>query len=375
MKRFLSVLICIFLVLTTLWGCDEKSPLSDEKTHTEHKGVYLTLSSVSEDSIEVVWHNETAREAVYGEYYYVERYNEQTKEWESALAEDFFVNDIALLLDAHSERKKAYSLEYFDLSKDGKYRLRAEFFFGDGNTYNTWVEFYTYINFLHNDYGGWGLSRKTVVDCGIAYEIIDGLGRLNETGVTVPKISEKPLEVAVRDDSVKGGILWLEIGDKIYRIDPKTREICLVEKHLGKGAVLDAPDELITLIYTAWQYHPYDYYIGSYNVAIDRLEVKNVYRAASSVGITVKKIEIKDSEDFVEENTITLELVSDTDQTLYLELDSQQSSDNFATMKSMELSLKAEEPQTVEINFAGWSSLNYYLSIRADNTRIRLHID
>ena len=148
-----------------------------------------------------------------------------------------------------------------------------------------------------------------------------------------------------------------------------------MEKHLGKGAVLDAPDELITLIYTAWQYHPYDYYIGSYNVAIDRLEVKNVYRAPSSVGITVKKIEIKDSEDFVEENTITLELVSNTDQTLYLELDSQQSSDNFATMKSMELSLKAEEPQTVEINFAGWSSLNYYLSIRADNTRIRLDID
>lgn len=375
MRRSLSFLMCILFVLSAFLGCTEKKNSANENIHTEFEGIYVSLVSYSKDSITVEWHNDTDKEAVYGEYYHVEKYDEASGEWESVLTEDFFVNAIGLLLFPHTEQEKTYSLEPFDLSAKGKYRLRSDFSLGDGKTYDTWVEFYTAVNFLHNDYGYWGISRKTVSDCDIAYEIINELKNLKETGKTVPKISEKPLDEAIAGHLVKTGLLWLELGDKIYRIDPDTKEICRVDKHLGKGYLLDASADFITLIYKVWQYHPYDFYRGSYNVATDTLEIKNVYDANSTVDVTVKKVEIADVQDFVEENKIKLELVSKTDQTLNLEFYSQQSSDNFATMESVEVALEAGKPKTVEIAFGGWSKIGYYLTVCADNTRLVIDIN
>ncbi len=373
MRRILSFLMCILLVLVAFFGCSENKNLKDENIHTEYEGVYLTLGSVSEDEIKVVWHNDTAKDVIYGEYYYVERYNEDSDKWESVLSEDFFVTAIGLLLQPHSESEKTYSLEHFDLSENGRYRLRSEFSLGDGKMHNTSVEFYTVVKFLHNDYGGWGLSTKTVSACDIAYSIIDELAKMKETGKTVPKISNKPLEEAVDGNLVKCGILWLEVGSKMYRIDPNTNEICRVDEHLGKGYVLDASREFITLVYNAWQYHPYDFYTGSYNIATDTLETKNVYEACSTVDVKIQKIEF--GEGFDATNEITLELVSDIDQTLLVRLESQASSDNLAAGDMKEVAFEAGKPQTVELDFGGWSNFNYYITIFADNTRVRIDIN
>lgn len=373
MKRILSFLMCILLVLVAFFGCSENKSSGDENIHTEYEGVYLTLGSVSKSEIKVVWHNDTAKDVIYGEYYYIERYNEESGEWESVLSEDFFVNDIGLLLRPHGENEETYSLEYFELSADGKYRLRSDFFLGDGKTYNTWVEFYTAVKFLHNDYGGWGLSAKIVSDCDIAYSIIDELEKMKETGETVPKISNKPLEEAVDDHLVKYGILWFEVGSKIYRIDPDTHEICRVDEHLGKGYVLDASQEFITLVYKAYQYHPYDFYIGSYNIATETLDTKNVYDAYSTVDVKIKKIEI--GEGLEPTNKITLELLSDIDQTCSVRIGSQASSDNLAMGDAKDVAFKAGQTETVEFSFGGWSNFNYYITILADNTKLRIDIN
>lgn len=111
----------------------------DDGIHTDFEGVYLTLGSLGETSISVTWHNDTDKEAVYGESYSIERLVEG--EWVSVLLNDTIAFEaIGIILMPHSESKKAYSTAPFDLSELGRYRLRCEFFPGEG-TCNTWVEF------------------------------------------------------------------------------------------------------------------------------------------------------------------------------------------------------------------------------------------
>lgn len=111
----------------------------DDGIHTDFEGVYLTLGSLGETAISVTWHNDTDKEVVLGEGYSVEMLN-SNGEWVSVQKEEMSVPAIALLLPAGGEIKKGYSFKFFDLSEVGKYRLRCEFYPGEG-TCNTWVEF------------------------------------------------------------------------------------------------------------------------------------------------------------------------------------------------------------------------------------------
>ncbi len=145
MKKVISLVLALITLLICLVGCNNSKDivLTDEDIHTDYAGVYLTLSSVDDSGdhkkFNVVWHNETNQEFTFGEDFYIEIL--ENDEWKSVLTEDMIVESIANLFPAKSTKEKTYSSLYFDLSKEGTYRIRCEFSPGDGKRYNTWVTF------------------------------------------------------------------------------------------------------------------------------------------------------------------------------------------------------------------------------------------
>lgn len=145
MKKVISLVLSLITLLFCLVGCNNSKDivLTDEDIHTDYAGVYLTLSSVDDSGehkkFNVVWHNETNQEFTFGEDFYIEIL--ENDEWKSVLTEDMIVESIANLFPAKSTKEKTYSSLYFDLSKEGTYRIRCEFSPGDGKRYNTWVTF------------------------------------------------------------------------------------------------------------------------------------------------------------------------------------------------------------------------------------------
>lgn len=146
MKIRLFSLFLILLAAAGLSSCfdqpDTKIPLyinADSAVRTDLEGVYMTLDSLGESSISVLWHNKTDGEITFGEDYFVEMLGEGGA-WSSVQKEEMSIPAIALMLPAGKELKKSYSFKSFDLTNVGRYRLRCEFW-QDGKTYNTWIEF------------------------------------------------------------------------------------------------------------------------------------------------------------------------------------------------------------------------------------------
>ena len=149
MKKILSLVLALITLLFCLVGCDNSKDivLTDEDIHTDYAGVYLTLSSVDDSGehkkLNAVWHNETFKEVTYGEGYKIEYL--QDGEWKSVLKGEHIVSSIANLLKAKGTNEKSYSTELFDLSKEGTYRVRTEFYVQESNGASergvTWIEF------------------------------------------------------------------------------------------------------------------------------------------------------------------------------------------------------------------------------------------
>ena len=152
MKKLIIVLISVIL-LTSLLSCDLIScdlgsvfdqiiadhPSSNElfihgdRGESEYVGVYLTLEGAEYIDgawrIEVRWHNETDYEVTYGASYTIEYYDGE--EWKNITIADVEFIEIAYLLRPHSESGETYTTKYFDVSREGKYRLRTEFNISD----------------------------------------------------------------------------------------------------------------------------------------------------------------------------------------------------------------------------------------------------
>lgn len=190
---------------------------------------------------------------------------------------------------------------------------------------------------------GWGISVKTVGACDVAYEIIDALKAMKQTGETVPKISDDELEIGGGQYPVEHGTMWIECSGKIYRLTPDLSQICLVETHFGEGKALEITDEFKTNVNNAWHYAPYDYYKGTYNKGDYSVDLTNVFKSGSSLQLNIKKIYVENKED--PQNTITVELVSDVDKEVSIKLHCQQSDDNLAAGDSKTVLLEKGSPQ------------------------------
>lgn len=233
--------------------------------------------------------------------------------------------------------------------------------------YEVEVELFQYT------WDGWGISTKTVGACDVAYNIIDALKAMKETGETVPKISDEVFEIGGGQYAAERGTMWIESGNKIYRLTPDLSQICLVETHFGEGKVLEITDAFKTNVNNAWHYAPYDYYKGTYNKGDYTVDLESVFKSGSSIKLSIKKIQIESGYD--PNNTITVELISSVDQEVNIKLHCQQSDDNLAAGDYRTVQLKKGEPTTVDLIFGGWPNFTYWVYIEADYTKAEITIN
>jgi hypothetical protein len=175
---------------------------------------------------------------------------------------------------------------------------------------------------------------------------------------------------------VDRGTSWVEIGSKIYRLDPGMTEISIVERHLGAGKKLDSDssiDRLGDLLRDAWYYYPYDYYSGTYDNSTGTISLERMYEAESGVEISVKDFDVKNERGAV--NTVTVEVTAKKDIDLLLILSSQQSDDNIGLGDQKEFSIKKGKKKTFTLSFSGWDSYSYWIDIKADNTMVSITIN
>ncbi len=218
---------------------------------------------------------------------------------------------------------------------------------------------------------GWGILSKEITGA-FAQTLMESLDNLQATEEYVKKISDR----AIQDGSVgidlptERGTMWIEARNKIYRIKPDYSQICLVESHLGKGQILILSEQCRTEIHDAWFYWPYDCWDGIYENG--KLDVYHRYAADTNITAAIKNIYVENTDD--PENFLRVELLSSIDQSLSISLICQQSDDNLARGDRKEVSLKAGEPQELEMTFGGFRHRSYYVTFLAGNTKLYITI-
>ena len=129
---------------------NETKPMQAEISvdrYTEYAGVYISVLSVDKDEggrglFNVVWHNDTDKEAAFGEAFAVEQ--KIAGEWKETDGAKTAFDAIAYPLDPYDAKEKNYILEHFDLSEAGIYRFVVPFSVKEGDeyvSYKTWVLF------------------------------------------------------------------------------------------------------------------------------------------------------------------------------------------------------------------------------------------
>ena len=118
----------------------------------------------------------------------------------------------------------------------------------------------TTVYMMRANRDGHGVSTKTVSTCDLAYSIIDALGDLHKTGEIADKTSDDTEDEYTEHifSEAERGMLWLQVGSKLYRVSSDLSKIALVDSHFGKGYVLNMTAELKKLLNDAWYYFPYD---------------------------------------------------------------------------------------------------------------------
>ncbi len=91
------------------------------------------------------------------------------------------------------------------------------------------------------DRSGMRFSEIAFEDNDTVSEILRELLSLEYIGKTEEQLSDEPFtkEGSV-PKTVKRGTVWIETGDKIYRISPEFDSICTVQSHCGKEKILNA---------------------------------------------------------------------------------------------------------------------------------------
>ena len=149
MKKTLSLVLAIITLLFCLVGCNNSKEivLTDEDIHTDYAGVYLTLSSVDTSGehkkLNAVWHNETTKTVTYGNWFVIEK--KDGDNWTDVSTADVSFTEEAYIVEPNKTSEKNYTTKFADISKEGTYRVRTEFFVQESDESSkrgtTWIEF------------------------------------------------------------------------------------------------------------------------------------------------------------------------------------------------------------------------------------------
>ena len=234
MKKLIIVLISVILLLA-LTSCDfnsvfdeivEEKPdatelfLSGDKGYSEYSGVYLALEGAEYIDgawrLEVRWHNESDYEVTYGAAYTVE-YKEDG-EWKNVTVADVEFIEIAYVLKPHSEAGETYTMKYFDLSKEGKYRIKTDF------------------NISDESYTG---SRIIALEFSLSAEPQETLPPIEEPTVKETWETTIPDETEIADQPADGKFALEVVGaEYLYepleqRYEPGTKVTVKIDRHIG----------------------------------------------------------------------------------------------------------------------------------------------
>ena len=234
MKKLIIVLISVILLLA-LTSCDfnsvfdeivEEKPdatelfLSGDKGYSEYSGVYLALEGAEYIDgawrLEVRWHNESDYEVTYGAAYTVE-YKEDG-EWKNVTVADVEFIEIAYVLKPHSEAGETYTMKYFDLSKEGKYRIKTDFNISD--------ESYTGSRIIALEFSLSAEPQETLPPIEVP--------TVKETwGTTIPdetEIADQPADGKVALEVVGAECLYEPLEQ---RYEPGTKVTVKIDRHIG----------------------------------------------------------------------------------------------------------------------------------------------
>lgn len=234
MKKLIIVLISVILLLA-LTSCDfnsvfdgivEEKPdatelfLSGDKGYSEYSGVYLTFDGAEYVDgawhINVGWHNESSYEVVYGLAYTIEYYD--GGKWVDVKTTDFAVEEIACVVMPNKTADKTYTTKYFDVSRDGKYRLRTEF------------------NISDESYTG---SRIIALEFSLSAEPQETLPPIEEPTVKETWGTTIPNETEIADQPADGKVALEVVGAEcLYeplekRYEPGTKVTVKIDRHIG----------------------------------------------------------------------------------------------------------------------------------------------
>ena len=221
-------------------------------------------------------------------------------------------------------------------------------------------------------WSGYGIGIKSIYDKGYALRLSALLQDAPETGGTLPALSDSTEWVTAESGILpaKPGTIWIETQNGIYRLTDDYRSLCRVNHHLGEGIELEMSGTLRYLITNLWSFYPYDSYVGTYQDG--KLIIGHRFAAKTDMDIKVKDIHVSRREG--EKSTVTVELLSSTDQTAHISLFCQQSDDNLGMGDGADVSLTAYERQTVTLSFEGWTDTQYDILLEAGNTHVRIYI-
>lgn len=237
---------------------------------------------------------------------------------------------------------------------------------GNGNSDAT-------VRIIRYDWDGRGTSYKDITGA-TAERILSLLAALPETNEKQKALSALPVfpePGATCELPAERGTLWVEADGKIYRIDPELTEIALVNRHLGKGTMLDDAEVCLDEIGNALWYWPWDCWDGTYQGG--KLTMEHKYAAETTV--TVNMVRMNVTNDYHPENSMTVELISTVDQMVTVSVECQRSSDDQAGGEKKTVELVAGKPTTVDLSFGGFKNSNYDVIIFVDNTRVSLRVD
>lgn len=227
---------------------------------------------------------------------------------------------------------------------------------------------YPSLSLRHYDWSGRGFSTKVIEGDSFVRRLTRELDALSPSGEEAQALSDGIFDPEATDIPAAPGTLWLQTGKHLYRVDPGFGAISRVESHYGAGEVLEVPEGLRETIRDAWQYHPRDYYTGTWqNGAVT---LNHVYQGDSDVTIRVLEVDTTQEPNY----HITLELTARQDRNVKLWLHSFLSEDNLGSSDYRELAMTAGVPQTVELYYAIFGGSPHWLTVTADNTVVELKV-
>ena len=237
---------------------------------------------------------------------------------------------------------------------------------GNGNSDAT-------VRIIRYDWDGRGTSYKDITGA-TAERILSLLAALPETNEKQKALSALPFfpePGATCELPAERGTLWVEADGKIYRIDPELTEIALVNRHLGKGTMLDDAEVCLDEIGNALWYWPWDYWDGTYQGG--KLTMEHKYAAETTVTVNILNMNVINA--LHPDNSMTVELISSIDQTITVRVTCQHSSDNLSNGDNKTVELVAGEPTAVDLSFGGFDNDVYDVVIFAGKTRVSLRVD